>query len=105
MDEAIEHQRFEWCIKLKTMLAHLDQWTEKQHVVFAPEYQGIIVSITALQNYWIVIVVKIYNGKVTDIIREKKLQDERSYNQIQSSLSLDLDRELYEYAGKILLQA
>jgi len=33
--------------------------------------------------------IKIFEGKMTDVIREKKSKDERSYNQMKASLEAD----------------
>ena len=72
IDEAIQKEHFERCINLKNILQQVDTRSEKQHVVFAPQYAGTIVSLTSLENYWIIILVKIFEGKITDVIREKK---------------------------------
>lgn len=96
IEYAIQHEHFERCIHLRDILQQIDQWTEKQHVVFAPEYEGTVVHVTSLQSFWIIIIVKIFGGKITDVIRTKKKKDEWSINQIQSSLELDFGEELLE---------
>ena len=76
IDEAISKEHFERCINLKTILTQIDAWTEKQHVVLAPNYSGHIITINELKNYRVIIMIKIFEGKITDVIREKKLKDE-----------------------------
>lgn len=93
IDIAIQKQNFERCINLKNIIQQIDQRTEKQHVVFAPKYQWNIISITPLQNFWIIIIVKIFQWKITDVIREKKKKEERSLNQMQASLEIDLKED------------
>lgn len=87
--ESIEQQHFEWCASLRDILQQIDTWTEKQHVVLDPNYTGMIVRITSLEQYWVIIMIKIFEGKMTDVIREKKSKDERSYNQMKASLEAD----------------
>lgn len=48
-----------------------------------------IVRITALQKFRAIIVVKIFEGKMTDVIREKKPKEDRSLNQMKASLESD----------------
>lgn len=106
IDEAIEKEHFERCINLKNILQQVDTRSEKQHVVFAPKYAGTIVSLTSLENYWIIILVKIFEGKITDVIREKKPLWEWSLNQMKASLELDFKDEFKEQkndAGGIIL--
>ena len=90
IDEAITKEHFERCINLKNILIQIDQWTEKQHVVLAPQYAGQIIAIHELDNYWVIIMIKIFEGKITDVIREKKPKDEWSLNQMKASLEVDL---------------
>ena len=90
IDEAISKEHFERCINLKTILTQIDAWTEKQHVVLAPNYSGHIITINELKNYRVIIMIKIFEGKITDVIREKKLKDEWSLNQMKASLEIDL---------------
>lgn len=87
--ESIEQQHFEWCASLRDILQQIDTWTEKQHVVLDPNYTGMIVRITSLEQYWVIVMIKIFEGKMTDVIREKKSKDERSYNQMKASLEAD----------------
>ncbi len=89
INEAIQKQHFERCANLKNILVQIDAWTEKQHVVLAPNYSGMIVRITPLQNFWVIIVVKIFEWKMTDVIREKKPKEEWSLNQMKASLETD----------------
>jgi excinuclease UvrABC nuclease subunit len=58
-------------------------------VVLDPSYTGMIVRITELQNFWVIILVKIFEWKMTDVIREKKSKEERSINQMKASLETD----------------
>lgn len=90
IDEAITKEHFERCINLKNILTQVDQRSEKQHVVLSTKYTGSIISISELSNFWVIIVVKIYEGKITDVIREKKPKDEWSLNQMKASLEVDL---------------
>ncbi len=89
INEAISKQHFERCVNLRDILHQLDAWTEKQHVVLDPSYTGMIVRITELQNFWVIILVKIFEWKMTDVIREKKSKEERSLNQMKASLETD----------------
>ena len=89
INEAISKQHFERCANLRDILHQLDAWTEKQHVVLDPSYTGMIVRITELQNFWVIILVKIFEWKMTDVIREKKSKEERSLNQMKASLETD----------------
>lgn len=93
INEAIEKEHFEWCINLRSILQQIDQRTEKQHVVFSPNHEGNIISITPLENFWIIIIVKIYEGKITDVIRDKKVKEEWSFNQIKASLEVDFKED------------
>ena len=94
--ESIEQQHFEWCASLRDILQQIDNWTEKQHVVLDPNYTGMIVRITSLEQYWVIVMIKIFEGKMTDVIREKKSKDERSYNQMKASLEADTPLSIYE---------
>ncbi len=76
-------------MSLRDILQQIDTWTEKQHVVLDPNYTGMIVRITSLEQYWVIVMIKIFEGKMTDVIREKKSKDERSYNQMKASLEAD----------------
>jgi len=87
--EAIKKQHFERCASLRDILNQVDARSEKQHVVLDPNYSGLIVRITPLQNFWVIILVKIFEGKMTDVIREKKSKEERSFNQMKASLEAD----------------
>lgn len=89
INEAITKQHFERCTNLRDILHQLDAWTEKQHVVLDPSYTGMIVRITELQNFWVIILIKIFEWKMTDVIREKKSKEERSLNQMKASLETD----------------
>lgn len=87
--EAIKKEHFERCASLRDILNQVDARSEKQHVVLDPNYSGLIVRITPLQNFWVIILVKIFEGKMTDVIREKKSKEERSFNQMKASLEAD----------------
>jgi excinuclease UvrABC nuclease subunit len=87
--EAIKKEHFERCARLRDILNQVDARSEKQHVVLDPNYSGLIVRITPLQNFWVIILVKIFEGKMTDVIREKKSKEERSFNQMKASLEAD----------------
>ncbi len=87
--EAIKKEHFERCARLRDILKQLDARSEKQHVVLDPNYSGLIVRITPLQNFWVIILVKIFEGKMTDVIRERKSKEERSFNQMKASLESD----------------
>jgi len=87
--EAIKKEHFERCARLRDILNQVDARSEKQHVVLDPNYSGLIVRITPLQNFWVIILVKIFEGKMTDVIREKKSKEERSLNQMKASLEAD----------------
>ena len=86
---SIAKQHFERCASLRDILSQMDAWSEKQHVVLDPSYSGLIIRITPLQNFWVIILVKIFEGKMTDVIREKKSKEERSLNQMKASLEAD----------------
>ncbi len=90
IEEASEKEHFERCINLRNILTQIDQWTEKQHVVLAPQYSGYIIAVNELNQFWVIIMIKIFEGKITDVIREKKPKDEWSLNQIKASLEVDL---------------
>lgn len=90
---AIKKENFERCINLKHILEQIDLRSEKQHVVFQPKYNGYIASITALESFWIIILVHIVDWKVIDVIRHKKSNSERSYNQIKASLELETNSQ------------
>lgn len=87
--ESIKKEHFERCASLRDILNQVDARSEKQHVVLDPNYSGLIVRITPLQNFWVIILVKIFEGKMTDVIREKKSKEERSFNQMKASLEAD----------------
>lgn len=87
--EAIKKEHFERCASLRDILNQVDARSEKQHVVLDLNYSGLIVRITPLQNFWVIILVKIFEGKMTDVIREKKSKEERSFNQMKASLEAD----------------
>lgn len=89
INEAIEKQHFERCINLRNILEQIDQRTEKQHVVLAPQHTGSIIRITAINNFRVIIMIKIFEGKMTDVIREKKSKEDRSLNQMTASLEAD----------------
>lgn len=94
MEDAIAKQHFERCARLKTLLSHIDQRTERQHVVFAPEYDGVIAVITELQAYRIVIIMRIMEGKIIDIVRKHRRQDEFSQTQIISAIEMEYQQSL-----------
>jgi len=87
--EAIKKEHFERCARLRDILNQVDARSEKQHVVLDPNYSGLIVRITPLQNFWVIILVKIFEGKMTDVIREQKSKEERSLNQMKASLEAE----------------
>lgn len=89
INEAISKQHFERCASLRDILNQVGARSEKQHVVLDPSYTGMIVRITALQNFWVIVLVKVFEWKMTDVIREKKAKEERSLNQMKASLETD----------------
>lgn len=90
LNHSIQQEHYERCASLRDILKQIDAWTEKQHVVLDPDYNGVIIRITSLQNFWAIILIRIVEGKMTDIIRDKKPKDDRSFNQMKASLEADL---------------
>ncbi len=86
---AIAKEHFERCAILRDILSHIEQRTEKQHVVLSPKYSGKIIRIIQTDKSRIIIMVVLYEGKMTDVIREKKLIEEWSLSQIISSIEAD----------------
>lgn len=96
IENAIDQEHFERCINLKKILHQIDIRTEKQSVVLKPSYTWTIVQFTSLEDFWVIIIIQLYEGKIIDVIREKKKKDERTLNQMISSLEKDLNIELIE---------
>ena len=92
INDAIVKEHFEWCASLRDILTQVDKWTEKQHVVLDPSYTWIMIRITSINSYRVIIMIKIFEWKMTDIIREKKSKDERSLNQMKASLETDFGK-------------
>ena len=89
IQESIKKEHFERCITLRDILSQIDDRSEKQHVVLDPVHSGTIVRISSTEKFWIIILVKIFEGKMTDVIREKKPKQDRSIEQMISSLESD----------------
>jgi excinuclease ABC subunit C len=70
--KAASRQQFERCVQLRDMYRYIETLSEKQEVVFSRPVTGNVIHIEQIHSYWVVIFVKFFEGKIIDIIRERK---------------------------------
>ncbi len=98
LQECIANQHFEYAATLRDIYLHLEQLTERQHVVLNPSLTGKIVRLTTINQHHVLIMVHIFEWKMIDIVREKYLVNDRSYNQIISACENDFGTmDIFEY--------
>lgn len=69
-------EQFERCAQLRDTYHYIDTLSEKQEVVFSHPVTGNVIWIEQVHSYWVVIFVKFFDGKIIDIIRERRAIDE-----------------------------
>lgn len=92
LEEAVQQEHFEYAAKLRDMYTKVDLLTEKQNVVLSRPVTGNIVLIKPIGERRVCCLIKLYEGKVIDIIRYKQ-----HYNDGEpSSLLNSFQREVGE---------
>ncbi len=94
IEDAINKQHFEWAAKLRDILLHINQFTESQTVVLPTSTTGHILQIKSVGNWWIYVVIYLYQGKVIDVIRQKISQNEYD----KESLLINLETEYWTFS-------
>lgn len=89
IEDAIQQQHFEWAAKLRDMLLHMEQFTEKQTVVLSESNSGYIAEIRDLGNWRVYVVLYLYKGKIIDIIRQKISKDDYEQDSLLTLLRLE----------------
>ena len=89
IDDAIKQQHFEWAAKLRDMLLHMEQFTEKQTVVLSQANSGYIAEIREVGNWRVYVVLYLYQGKIIDIIRQKISKDDYEQDSLLTLLRVE----------------
>lgn len=71
VETAIQREQYERCAKLRDIYHYVESFAQKQEVVFAQPVTGNILSIHQVHHYWVLIFVKIFDGKIIDIVRDR----------------------------------
>jgi excinuclease ABC subunit C len=83
--KAASKQQFERCAQLRDMYRYIETLSEKQEVVFSRPVTGNVIHIEQIHSYWVVIFVKFFEGKIIDIIRERKLVEDGDLDSLVAS--------------------
>lgn len=83
--KAAEKQQYERCAQLRDIYHYIETFGQKQEVVFSRPVDGNIIWIEQIHAYWVVIFVKIFDGKIVDVIRQRIPTEERGLESIIAS--------------------
>lgn len=89
IENAIQQQHFEWAAKLRDMLLHMEQFTEKQTVVLSQANSGYIAEIREVGNWRVYVVLYLYQGKIIDVIRQKISKDDYEQDSLLTLLRVE----------------
>ncbi len=89
LNEAVKKQHFEYAAQIRDMYWKVGQLTEKQNVVLSRPVTWNIVEIKMIGEWRVCCMVKLYEGKIIDIIRYKQHQNDGDI----SSLAKTFERE------------
>lgn len=92
LNEAVKKQHFEYAAQIRDMYGKVWQLTEKQNVVLSRPVTWNIVEMKMIGEWRVCCMVKLYEGKIIDIIRYKQHQNDGDL----SSLAKSFDREVGE---------
>lgn len=76
IEHASKQQHFEWAAKLRDVYMHLSLMSQQQTVALSSLKSGIFVDIISTEHRHVRGVLKIYQGKIIDIITGKEAKDE-----------------------------
>jgi excinuclease ABC subunit C len=94
--DAIEKQHFERAAKLRDMLLHMEQFTEKQTAVLSQPLSWHIAEIREVWNRRVYVVLYLYQWKIIDVIRQKIPKDDYE----KDSLLVVLNNEYWNFEEK-----
>lgn len=105
IEECIQTQNFEYAAILKDIYIHIEQLTERQHVVLDPKISGKIVWITSIEEVYIMVIIQVFEGKMIDIIRQQYMSDDHDIHQLITACETDLGPMQIYKTDKTLQQA
>lgn len=86
----IKEENFEYAAILRDIYQHIEQLTERQHVVLDPKISGKIVWISKIENTYVMVMIHVFEGKMIDIVRQQYTDDEHDINQLITACQTDL---------------
>lgn len=92
LEDAVRKQHFEYAAQIRDMYGKVDILTEKQNVVLSRPVTWNIVEIKVIGEWYVCCMVKLFEGKIIDIIRYKQHQNDGDI----SSLAVSFNREVWE---------
>ncbi len=98
LEDAVKKQHFEYAAQIRDMYGKVDILTEKQNVVLSRAVTGNIVEIKMIGEWYVCCMVKLFEGKIIDIIRYKQHQNDGDV----SSLAVSFNREVGTLNWKLL---
>lgn len=98
INESIKEEKFEYAAILRDIFFHISQMTEQQNVVLDPHLSWKIIWVTTIETHHIIVIIHVFEWKMIDIVREKYLINDRSYNQIITACENDFwTMNIYEW--------
>jgi len=80
IDTAIAAQHFEWAAKLRDMLYTLQEWEQKQDIHLPTQFSWYFATATPLAQWVLLVILKLYEGKLVDIITQIYSQDDGDWD-------------------------
>lgn len=86
----VKEQNFEYCIHLRDIHRFVENMEEKrQHIVFDISKTWYCMIITTVNSVHCIIIIYIFQWTIIDIIREKKLSEDFSINQLKATANAE----------------
>ncbi len=90
-------QNFEWCQQLTEIYWYINESSNAQHtIVLNRTWTGIFVSIYKEKNNSVIVVLKLFEWRIIDVVTEKYTNDERDMSGIVVSLEKEFEVILME---------
>ena len=90
LEEAVQQQHFEYAANVRDMYTKVDLLTEKQNVVLSRPVTGNIVLIKSIGEWRVCCLIKLYEGKIIDIIRYKQHHNDGEVSSLLSSFQREV---------------
>ena len=90
LEESVQQQHFEYAAKLRDMYTKVDLLTEKQNVVLSRPVTGNIVLIKSIGERRVCCLIKLYEGKIIDIIRYKQHHNDGEVSSLLNSFQREV---------------